>query len=54
MVNSNSLVFNYSEKIGFIIGKAIRYVVIGGIIYLIGGKLGGSNPTTPPPTLPTS
>jgi hypothetical protein len=42
MVDQNSPTFNYSEKIGFIIGKAIRYIVVAGTIAFIGGNLGGS------------
>lgn len=57
MVDSNSPAFNYSEKIGLIIGKGIRYVIVSGVIIFLGGKLGGSkpsqpvtNPTPPPPS----
>jgi hypothetical protein len=41
MVNSNSPVYKFSEKIGLVIGKGIRYIVIAGIAVFIGGKLGG-------------
>jgi hypothetical protein len=58
MVDSNSPVFNYSEKIGLIIGKVIRYIVVSEVIIFIGRKLGGSKTsqpvTNPPPTAPPS
>jgi hypothetical protein len=58
MVDSNSPIFNYSEKIGLIVGKGIRYIVVSGIVLFIGGKLGGSKPsqpvTNPPPPAPPS
>jgi hypothetical protein len=53
MVNSNSSAFKFSEKVGLVIGKGIRYIMLGGIAVFIGGKLGGSTspkllPATPP------
>ena len=52
MVNTNSPAFNFSEKIGLVIGKGIRYIIIGGIVVFMGGKLGGSKPSQPVPTPP--
>ena len=49
MVDPTSSAFNRSDKIGFIIGKGIRYIIMGGIAVLIGGKLSGSKPS---PTVP--
>ena len=53
MVDPTSPVFNRSEKIGFIIGKGIRYIIIGGIAIFIRGKLGGSKPYQPVQNPPT-
>ena len=52
MVDQNSLAFNFSEKIGLVIGKGIRYIIIGGVVVFIGGKLGGSKPSQPVPNPP--
>ena len=52
MVNTNSPAFNFSEKIGLVIGKGIRYIIIGGIVVFMGGKLGGSKPSQPVPNPP--
>lgn len=52
MVNTNLPAFNFSEKIGLVIGKGIRYIIIGGIVVFMGGKLGGSNPSQPVPNPP--
>jgi hypothetical protein len=52
MVDQNSPTFNYSEKIGFIIGKAIQYIVVAGTIAFIGGNLGGSQLFQPSPNPP--
>lgn len=49
MVNPSSRTFKVSENIGLIIGKGIRYLIVGGILYFIGGKLGG---TKQPPSQP--
>lgn len=49
MVNSNSPAFKFSEKVGLIIGKGLRYIVVGGVIIFLGGKLGGSNSAPNPP-----
>ena len=49
MVNSDSTVFKLSEKIGVLIGKGIRYLVVGGVIVFLGGKVGGSKSTPNPP-----
>lgn len=43
MTNPNSPVFRYSEKIGMVLGRIVRYIITGSIIIYIGGKLGGSN-----------
>ena len=52
MVNSNSPAYKFSEKVGLIIGKSIRYILIGGIAIFIGGKLGGSRSSQPAPPPP--
>jgi hypothetical protein len=49
MVNSNSTTFKFSEKVGLFIGRGIRYVIMGGIIIFLGGKLGTPNPAPNPP-----
>ena len=49
MVNSNSSAFQFSEKIGVIIGKGIRYMVIGGAIIFLGRNFGSSRPSQPAP-----
>lgn len=49
MVNSDSPFLLFGEKVGIVIGKGIRYAVIGGIIYVFGGKLFGSTPPQPGP-----
>jgi hypothetical protein len=50
MVNPDSPTFKISEKIGLIIGKGIRYILMGGVIIFIGGKLGSSKPNPPAPS----
>ena len=52
MVNPDSSAFKFSEKIGLIIGKGIRYLLVGGVIVFLGGKLGGSKPSQPAPNPP--
>lgn len=47
MVNQNSPVYNFSEKIGLVIGKGIRYIIVGGVVAFLGGKLGSSTPSQP-------
>jgi hypothetical protein len=54
MVASNSTAYKFSEKVGLVIGKGIRYIVISGIAIFIGGKLRGSTPSQPGPTPPGS
>lgn len=49
MVNSNSSVFQFSEKVGIIIGKGIRYIFIGGAIVFIGRNLGSFRLSQPVP-----
>lgn len=49
MVNPNSTAFKFSEKVGLLIGKGIRYIIVGGVIIFLGGKFGGSNPSTSQP-----
>ena len=44
MVNPNSTAFKFSEKVGLLIGKGIRYIIVGGVIIFLSGKFGGSNP----------
>jgi len=52
MVNPNSPTFKFSEKIGLIIGKGIRCLLVGGVVVFLGGKLGGSKPSQPAPNPP--
>ena len=52
MVDPNSPAFNFSEKIGLVIGKVIRYILIGGVVVFMGGKLGGSKSSQPVPNPP--
>jgi hypothetical protein len=53
VVNSESSVFKFSERVGLVIGKSLRYILIGGIVVFITGKLGGSKtPPVPPAPLP--
>ena len=54
MVNPDSPSFKFSEKIGLLIGKGIRYIIVAGAVVFIGGKLGDSKPipNSPPPTTP--
>ena len=52
MVNPNSPAYTFSEKVGLVIGKAIRYFIIGGIAIFIGGKLNGSTQSQPRPVSP--
>jgi len=52
MVDPNSPAFNYAEKIGFVIVKGIRYIIVCGVVFFIGGKLGGSNSPSPVPNQP--
>lgn len=52
MVNSDSTAFKFAEKIGVVIGKGIRYIIICGVVVLIGGKLGDSTPSEPVPNPP--
>jgi hypothetical protein len=53
MVNLNSPAYKFSEKVGLVIGKSIRYILVGTIIIFIGGKLGSSTkPPAPPAPLP--
>ena len=49
MVDTNSPAFKFSEKVGLLIGKGIRYIIVGGVIIFLGGKFGGSNPAPNPP-----
>jgi hypothetical protein len=48
MVNPNSSTFKFSEKVGLIIGKALRYIIVGGIFVFLGGKISGSKPSHKP------
>ena len=56
MVNPDLPIFKFSEKIGLIIGKTIRYIIVGGVVVFLGEKIKGSKPSQPvsnPPS-PTS
>ena len=52
MVDPNSPAFNFSEKVGLLIGKGIRYTIIGGVVAFMGGKLAGPKPSHPGPNPP--
>ena len=54
MVNPDSASFKFGEKIGLLIGKGIRYMIVAGVVVFIGGKLGGSKPSQPIPNPPTT
>jgi len=49
MVNPDSPAFKLSEKIGFLLGKEIRSLRMGGIVLFIGCRVGDSKPFPPPP-----
>ena len=55
MPDSSSPAFTLSEKVGLIIGKGLRYIIISGVVIFMGGKLGGSKPSqsVPNPSGPT-
>ena len=38
-MNQNSPGYTIAEKIGFVIGRGLRYVIIGGVIFIIGGLM---------------
>jgi hypothetical protein len=42
LVNNAFLSFKFSETIGVILGKGLRYLILGGLIVLIHGKFNGS------------
>ena len=55
MVNPNSFAFQFSEKVGRLFGRGIRFVFFGGLVIVVGGLLGGrsnkspsKNPNRPP------
>lgn len=52
MVNPDSPSFKFSEKIGFMIGRGIRYILVGKVVVFLGGKLSGSKPSQPVPKPP--
>jgi hypothetical protein len=52
MVNPDSATFKFSEKIGLILGKVIRYIIVGGIVVFLGGIINGSKPSQPVPNPP--
>lgn len=54
MVNPDSPAFKFSEKIGFLIGKAMRYALIGTGIVLLGGLLKNISPSHTTPNKPPS
>ncbi len=45
MVNTNSPTFKVAEKVGLVIGKAIRYALIGSGVVLLGGLLKNIRPS---------
>ena len=54
MVNPDSPTFKISEKIGLIIGTAIRYALFGSAIVLLGGLIKNINPSYSAPNRPPS
>jgi len=52
MGNPDSPSFKFSEKIGLIIGRGTRYILVGEVVVFLGGKLGGSKPSQPVPKPP--
>jgi hypothetical protein len=48
MVNSKSATFQFSEKVGVLIGTTFRYILMGGVIVFLGRKLNGCIPTPVP------
>jgi hypothetical protein len=52
MVNGHSIAYRFYEKAGLVIGKGLRYIILGGIAVFIGGKLAGSTPSQPAPAPP--
>jgi hypothetical protein len=52
MVNPDSPIFKFSEKIGLFVGKGIRYIVVWGFIVFIGSFFGSSNPSPEGPKPP--
>jgi hypothetical protein len=53
MVNPSSKTFKISEKIGLIIGKGIRYILVGAIIMFLGEKFKISKKSSPVPEPPS-
>lgn len=51
MVNTNSPAFKISEKVGTVLGRGIRYIVVGTAIAFFGNKMKG-NPPIPAPLPP--
>ena len=56
MVNPDSPTFQFSEKVGLLIGKVIRYAIVGAAVVFIGGLINGPKPShkvpnPPPPAL---
>ena len=51
MVDTNSPAFTYSRKVGIVIEKGIRYVLVGFIVAFISGKIAGSKSPQPVPKL---
>ncbi len=47
-MNQNSPGYTIAEKIGFVIGRGLRYVIIGGVIFIIGGRLKNTPGQTAP------
>jgi len=59
MVNPDSSTFQSGERIGLLIGKALRYALLGSAVYVLGGlikniKPSHSAPNKPPSTPPSS
>jgi hypothetical protein len=52
MANARSPLFLISEKVGFLVGKCLRVVVVGGIFYFISRMLTGSTSSQPVPGPP--
>lgn len=54
MVNPESPAFKISERLGFVIGRVIRYTVIAGGVVVLGRFLKNTTLPNKPPTPPAS
>lgn len=47
-MNQNSPGYTLAEKVGLVIGRGLRYVVIGGVVFILGGRLKSTPRQTAP------